>query len=34
VFDFALSDDEVAEISGLDVDGRIGPDPTRMNWMG
>jgi diketogulonate reductase-like aldo/keto reductase len=34
VFDFALTDDEVAEISGLDVDGRIGPDPTRMNWMG
>jgi 2,5-diketo-D-gluconate reductase A len=34
VFDFALTDDEVAAISALDVDGRIGPDPTRMNWMG
>jgi 2,5-diketo-D-gluconate reductase A len=34
VFDFALTDDEVAQISSLDVDGRIGPDPTRMNWMG
>jgi 2,5-diketo-D-gluconate reductase A len=34
VFGFTLTDDEVAAISALDVDGRIGPDPARMNWMG
>src|SRR5262245_17225910 len=34
VFDFELSDDEVETISGLNVDGRTGPDPKQMNWMG
>jgi 2,5-diketo-D-gluconate reductase A len=34
VFGFELSDDEMATISGLDVRGRIGPDPDRMNWLG
>jgi diketogulonate reductase-like aldo/keto reductase len=32
VFDFELSADDVALISSLDVRGRIGPDPERMNW--
>ena len=27
VFDFALSDDDMAAIAGLDRDGRMGPDP-------
>jgi diketogulonate reductase-like aldo/keto reductase len=34
VFGFDLTDDDMAAIDGLDVGGRIGPDPTRMNWMG
>jgi len=36
VFDFTLSDDEVAEITGMDqgTGGRIGNDPATMNWMG
>ena len=29
VFDFELADDDVAAISGLNVDGRLGPDPDR-----
>ena len=29
VFDFELADDDVAVISGLNVDGRLGPDPDR-----
>ncbi|WP_027342312.1 aldo/keto reductase [Hamadaea tsunoensis] len=36
VFDFTLSDDEVAEITAMDrgAGGRIGNDPATMNWMG
>ena len=29
VFDFELADDDVAAISGLNVGGRLGPDPDR-----
>ena len=29
VFDFELADHDVAAISGLNVDGRLGPDPDR-----
>ena len=29
VFDFELADDDIAAISGLNVDGRLGPDPDR-----
>lgn len=34
VFGFELSDEEMDTISGLDIRGRIGPDPERMNWLG
>jgi 2,5-diketo-D-gluconate reductase A len=34
VFGFELSADEMDAISALDIRGRIGPDPDRMNWMG
>jgi 2,5-diketo-D-gluconate reductase A len=35
VFDFELDADDLAAISGLDrEDGRIGPDPATMNWLG
>jgi 2,5-diketo-D-gluconate reductase A len=29
IFDFELADDDVAAITGLNVDGRLGPDPDR-----
>jgi 2,5-diketo-D-gluconate reductase A len=31
VFDFALSDDELATIESLNTDSRVGPDPDRFN---
>jgi 2,5-diketo-D-gluconate reductase A len=34
VFGFELDDTEMDAISGLDMRGRIGPDPERMNWLG
>ena len=35
VFGFELDADDLAAIAGLDrADGRIGPDPATMNWMG
>ena len=36
IFDFELSDDDVATISGLDrgEDGRTGPNPNQMDWLG
>ncbi|MEV0268994.1 aldo/keto reductase [Hamadaea sp. NPDC050747] len=34
VFGFELSAPDMAAIDGLDADGRIGPDPDKMNWMG
>jgi 2,5-diketo-D-gluconate reductase A len=33
IFDFELSEDEMAAISGLNRDERIGPDPDRFNWV-
>lgn len=33
IFDFELSDADVASISALDADGRIGPDPDTMDWI-
>jgi 2,5-diketo-D-gluconate reductase A len=29
IFDFELADDDVAAISGLNADDRLGPDPDR-----
>ena len=36
IFDFELSDDDVATITGLDrgEDGRTGPNPNTMDWLG
>ena len=36
IFDFELSDEDVATISGLDrgEDGRTGPNPNTMDWLG
>jgi 2,5-diketo-D-gluconate reductase A len=36
IFDFDLSDDDVATITGLDrgEDGRTGPNPNTMDWLG
>jgi 2,5-diketo-D-gluconate reductase A len=36
IFDFELSDDDVATITGLDrgEDGRTGPNPNSMDWLG
>jgi len=36
IFDFELSDEDVATISGLDrgEDGRVGPHPNTMEWLG
>ena len=34
IFDFSLSDDDVAAISGLNRDERTGPDPDTFNWLG
>jgi 2,5-diketo-D-gluconate reductase A len=36
IFDFELSDDDVAAIAGLDrgEDGRTGPNPNTMDWLG
>lgn len=34
VFDFVLSEAEMDAVSTLDCDGRIGPDPAQMNWLG
>jgi 2,5-diketo-D-gluconate reductase A len=36
IFDFELSDEDVATISGLDrgEDGRTGPNPNQMDWLG
>jgi 2,5-diketo-D-gluconate reductase A len=36
IFDFELSDEDVATISGLDrgEDGRVGPHPNTMDWLG
>lgn len=34
VFDFQLSDADMAAIAGLDSGGRIGPDPATFDWMG
>ncbi|MEU7999929.1 aldo/keto reductase [Catellatospora sp. NPDC049111] len=34
VFDFALDDEDMAAIAGLDNGGRIGPDPAVFAWMG
>ena len=36
IFDFELSEDDVATISGLDrgEDGRTGPNPNTMDWLG
>ncbi|WP_151084168.1 aldo/keto reductase [Nocardioides cynanchi] len=36
IFDFELSDDDLATITGLDrgEDGRIGPHPNTMDWLG
>ncbi|MCP2321760.1 diketogulonate reductase-like aldo/keto reductase [Hamadaea flava] len=34
VFGFELSAADLAAIDGLDANGRIGPDPDKMNWMG
>ena len=31
VFDFTLSDDEIATIESLNTDSRVGPDPDRFN---
>jgi 2,5-diketo-D-gluconate reductase A len=33
VFDFELSDDQMQEVTGLDRDERIGPDPDEFNWV-
>jgi 2,5-diketo-D-gluconate reductase A len=36
IFDFELSDEDVATISSLDrgEDGRVGPHPNTMDWLG
>ena len=36
IFDFELSDDDVAAISALDrgENGRTGPNPNTMDWLG
>jgi 2,5-diketo-D-gluconate reductase A len=33
LFDFALSDDDMAAVDGLNRDERIGPDPDQFNWI-
>jgi 2,5-diketo-D-gluconate reductase A len=33
IFDFALTDDEIALISGLNRDERTGPNPDEFNWI-
>ncbi|GAA3123118.1 aldo/keto reductase [Streptosporangium carneum] len=33
LFDFELSDDEIGEISRLNRDERVGPDPDTFNWI-
>ena len=33
VFDFELSDDEIAAIDAVNRDERIGPDPDTFNWI-
>ena len=33
LFDFELSDDDMAEIDGLNRDERTGPDPDQFNWV-
>jgi 2,5-diketo-D-gluconate reductase A len=33
VFDFALTDDDIAAISALNRDERTGPDPDTFNWI-
>jgi 2,5-diketo-D-gluconate reductase A len=36
IFDFELGDDDLATISGLDrgEEGRTGPNPNTMDWLG
>jgi diketogulonate reductase-like aldo/keto reductase len=34
VFDFELSDSDMAAINALDSGRRLGPDPATFNWMG
>src|ERR1035437_9303609 len=33
IFDFELADDDMAAISALDRNGRIGPNPDEFNWV-
>ncbi len=33
LFDFELSDDQMREVTGLDRNERIGPDPDEFNWV-
>jgi 2,5-diketo-D-gluconate reductase A len=33
LFDFALSDEDMAAVDGLNRDERIGPDPDQFNWI-